>query len=93
MTKIWIPAFQAPGGHELICDYWKVIGLAPAGGIDNVLNQEADVDVRLDNRHLVIRGETTSKILIVRSYLMQAFRDHYFARGYYEVSIFKLHNT
>lgn len=47
--------------------------------------QEADVDVMLDNRHLVIRGEQTSKILRVRSYLMQAFRDHYFERGYYEV--------
>ncbi|XP_076818731.1 asparagine--tRNA ligase, cytoplasmic-like [Clavelina lepadiformis] len=76
----------APGGHELICDYWELIGLAPAGGIDTVLNQEADVDIMLDNRHLVIRGEQTSKILRVRSYLMQAFRDHYFERGYYEVT-------
>lgn len=77
---------SAPGGHELICDYWELIGLAPPGGIEHVLNQEADVDIRLDNRHLVIRGEQTSKILRVRSYLMQAFRDHYFARGYYEVT-------
>nr|XP_039266968.1 asparagine--tRNA ligase, cytoplasmic-like isoform X1 [Styela clava] len=77
---------SAPGGHELICDYWELVGLAPPGGIDNVLNQDADVDIRLDNRHLVIRGEQTSKILRVRSYLMQAFRDHYFANGYSEVT-------
>jgi len=76
----------APGGHELMCDYWELIAAAPAGGIDNVLNQDADVDVMLDNRHLVIRGEQTSKILKVRSYLMQAFREHYFARGYNEVT-------
>jgi len=47
--------------------------------------QEADVDLKLDNRHLVIRDENTSKILRIRSYLMQAFRDHFFERGYYEV--------
>ena len=42
----------------------------------------------LENRHLVIRGDQTSKILKVRSYLMQAFREHYFARGYFEVLLF-----
>jgi len=77
---------SAPGGHELVCDYWELVGPAPAGGIDTVLNEEGGVDLMLDNRHLVIRGEQTSKILKVRSYLMQAFRDHYFERNYHEVT-------
>uniref|UniRef100_A0A671R7N3 asparagine--tRNA ligase n=1 Tax=Sinocyclocheilus anshuiensis TaxID=1608454 RepID=A0A671R7N3_9TELE len=54
---------QAPGGHELLCDFWELIGLAPAGGTDNLLNEESDVDVQLNNRHMMIRGVNVSKIL------------------------------
>jgi len=34
----------------------------------------------------MIRGENMSKIFKVRSVVVQAFRDHFFANGYYEVS-------
>ncbi|XP_024918316.1 asparagine--tRNA ligase, cytoplasmic [Cynoglossus semilaevis] len=77
---------QAPGGHELHCDYWELIGLAPAGGADNLLNEESDVDVQLNNRHMMIRGENVSKILRVRSTVTQCFRDHFFNHGYYEIT-------
>ncbi|KAM7369362.1 hypothetical protein PAMP_013634 [Pampus punctatissimus] len=77
---------QAPGGHELHCDFWELIGLAPAGGADNLLNEESDVDVQLNNRHMLIRGENVSKILRVRSTVTQCFRDHFFASGYYEIT-------
>uniref|UniRef100_W5KR56 asparagine--tRNA ligase n=1 Tax=Astyanax mexicanus TaxID=7994 RepID=W5KR56_ASTMX len=77
---------QAPGGHELHCDFWEMIGLAPAGGADNLLNEESDVDVQLNNRHMMIRGENVSKILRVRSTVTQCFRDHFFSRGYYEIT-------
>nr|QBH73681.1 aspartyl-tRNA synthetase [Thermobia domestica] len=76
----------APGGHELQVDYWELVGLAPAGGADTILNEEALPDVQLDNRHIMIRGENTSKILKMRSIVMQAFRDHYFSKGYCEVT-------
>ena len=78
--------FQAPGGHELHVDYWKLIGLAPPGGAENILNEEAHIDIQLDNRHIMIRGENTAKVLKMRSVVMQAFRDHYAERGYYEVT-------
>ncbi|XP_046679659.1 asparagine--tRNA ligase, cytoplasmic-like [Homalodisca vitripennis] len=77
---------SAPGGHELQVDYWELVGLAPAGGADSILNEDAHPDVQLDNRHIMIRGENTSKILKMRSVIMQAFRDHYFSRGYCEVT-------
>ncbi|KAK0087646.1 hypothetical protein PV325_000525 [Microctonus aethiopoides] len=77
---------SAPGGHELIVDYWKLIGNAPPGGADSILNEEALPDVQLDNRHIMIRGENTSRVLLMRSVLLQAFREHYLARGYAEVT-------
>lgn len=77
---------SAPGGHELIVDYWELIGLAPPGGADAILNEDAHPDVQLDNRHIMIRGENTSKVLKMRSVVMQAFRAHYFDRGYNEVT-------
>uniref|UniRef100_A0A8C3VKR7 Asparagine--tRNA ligase, cytoplasmic n=1 Tax=Catagonus wagneri TaxID=51154 RepID=A0A8C3VKR7_9CETA len=77
---------QAPGGHELSCDFWELIGLAPAGGADNLINEESDVDVQLNNRHMMIRGENMSKILKARSVITKCFREHFFDRGYYEVA-------
>lgn len=82
-----VPAGKsAPDGHELKVDFYKVIGLAPAGGADTILNELSHPDVMLDNRHIMIRGETTSKVLKMRSVVMHAFRAHYFDRGYNEVT-------
>lgn len=76
----------APGGHELQCDYWQLVGEAPAGGIEHVLNEESHIDIQLDQRHLMLRGEVLSKIMQFRSLVLQSFRDHYIARGYNEVT-------
>ncbi|XP_071964807.1 asparagine--tRNA ligase, cytoplasmic-like [Antedon mediterranea] len=76
---------QAPGGHELTCDYWELVGASPAGGVDNLVNEESHIDVQLDNRHMMLRGETLSKVMKVRSSLTYCFRQHFFDRGYCEV--------
>ena len=31
--------YQAPGGHEMVVDYWELVGESPAGGVDNVVNE------------------------------------------------------
>jgi len=77
---------EAPGGHELDVDYWELVGGAPAGGADNILNEASHPDVQLDNRHIMLRGENTSKVLKMRSVIMNCFRQHFFSRGYYEVT-------
>lgn len=56
---------KAPGGHEMQVDYWELVGLAPPGGADSILNEEALPDVQLDNRHIMIRGENVRFFLII----------------------------
>ncbi|CAK8671771.1 unnamed protein product [Clavelina lepadiformis] len=77
---------SVPGGLEFVCDYWKLIGSAPAGGIEAVIKQGASVDTLLDNRHLVVRNEETSKILKVQSHVLHAIRNHFFERDCHEVT-------
>ncbi|KAK7116088.1 asparagine--tRNA ligase, cytoplasmic-like [Littorina saxatilis] len=76
---------QAPDNHEMKVDFWEVIGAAPPGGAENLLNEDAHPDVQLDNRHMMIRGKNTSKVLKMRSVIIQCFREHFFDRGYFEV--------
>jgi asparaginyl-tRNA synthetase len=48
---------KAPGDYELVVDYWELIGGAPAGGIEGVVQKTSDPDVQFDHRHLMIRDE------------------------------------
>uniref|UniRef100_T1IUE2 Uncharacterized protein n=1 Tax=Strigamia maritima TaxID=126957 RepID=T1IUE2_STRMM len=76
-------------GHELSVSYWELICGDPAGGAEALLNEEAHVDVQLDNRHMMIRGENTSKILKLRSVVMLSVSRALFqGRLFWQRSIF-----
>ncbi|CAJ0885503.1 4695_t:CDS:2, partial [Entrophospora sp. SA101] len=79
---------SAPDNHELNVDYWEVFHKAPGGddAFTNKLNAEADPSVMFDQRHLVLRGETSSAVLKARSAVMKAFRDYFDSRGFTEVT-------
>jgi asparaginyl-tRNA synthetase len=68
-------------GVELKADFWELVGHSPALPI----NEEANIDTQLDQRHLVLRGEHASAVMRLRSIVTQCFRDHYFAKHYNEV--------
>ncbi|KAJ2825062.1 asparagine--tRNA ligase [Coemansia erecta] len=84
-----VPAGKtAPGGHELAADFWEVVARAPGGdeAFTNRVSEGADPFLLLEQRHLVIRGEKAAAVLKVRARVMRAFRDHYDAAGYAEVT-------
>lgn len=53
---------QAPGGHELVGDYWELVCGSPAGGVEGVVNESSSVDAQLDQRHLMLRGDTVGSL-------------------------------
>jgi len=78
----------APGGHELIVDYWRVLGASPGGedAFTNRLNEKSDPSIQADLRHLVIRGETASAVLKLRAALLSSFRTSLVSRDLLEVT-------
>lgn len=79
---------SAPGNVELIVDHWQLIHAAPGGeeAFETQLNADANPDVLFNKRHLVLRGETATKIMKLRSAFLYAFREHFRDQGCFEVT-------
>ncbi|KAI8887323.1 asparaginyl-tRNA synthetase [Backusella circina FSU 941] len=79
---------SAPGNHELVADYWELVGKAPGGddAFNNKVTPDADPSYLLDNRHLVLRGETASAVLRARAEVIKAFRGFYDQEQFTEVT-------
>ncbi|KAG2202214.1 hypothetical protein INT47_002133 [Mucor saturninus] len=78
----------APGNHELVADYWEIVGKAPGGddAFSNKVTADADPYYLLDNRHLVLRGETASAVLRARAEVIKSFRAFYDEESFTEVT-------
>jgi asparaginyl-tRNA synthetase len=80
---------QAPDNRELSVDYYKVIGTSPsdAEAITNRVSAQQDPweSAMLDSRHLVLRGDTASSVMKVRSAVEWAF-----AKAYKEMAFTKI---
>lgn len=79
-------------GYELSADYWELIGTSSAD-IDMLFTKDSNVDILMNQRHLVLRGSKTSSILRMRSIITQCFREHYFDKKYIELTPPTLVNT
>ncbi|ODV96115.1 hypothetical protein PACTADRAFT_49519 [Pachysolen tannophilus NRRL Y-2460] len=79
---------SAPGGIDLVVDYYDIVGLAPSGedSFSNKVQEDADPQLLLDQRHLVLRGETLSGVMKVRAALLKSIRKVYVEEGICEVT-------
>lgn len=78
---------HAPNQRELHVDYFSVIGRA-AGDKEAItvrVNPDADPQTLLDNRHLVLRGETASAVMKVRAATLRALRSTFHEHRLLEV--------
>lgn len=78
------PDERAPGGFELTADYWEMVGNAPSD-FESIVSKDSSPDILLDNRHLVLRGENASAVMLFRDYLTRYIREHFFAHDVNEV--------
>ena len=75
---------RAPGGKELSADYWEMIGNAP-NDFDSIVRKDANPDLLLDNRHLVLRTEKAAMIMQLRDHMTRIIRNHFFDHDCTEV--------
>lgn len=82
------PGAHAPDNRELHADYFEIVGKAPGGddAITNKVQAKGDAQSLLDQRHLVLRGETASAVMFVRDAVEHAFNVKYHELGYVKVS-------
>jgi asparaginyl-tRNA synthetase len=82
------PKQHAPNDRELHADFFTVIGRAAGDkeAITTRVAKDADPQTLYDNRHLVLRGETSSAVMKVRAACLKAFRQVFEEKRMLEVT-------
>ena len=75
------PGAHAPDNRELHADYFRILpGWKAPGGDDaitNMVQAKGDAQTLLDRRHLTLRGEIASAVMVVRDAVEFAFHQAY----------------
>ncbi|PGH01529.1 asparagine-tRNA ligase [Blastomyces parvus] len=82
------PKNHAYDNRELHADFFTIIGRA-AGDKEAITTRvapDSDPHTLYDNRHLVLRGETSSSVMKVRAATLRAFRKVFEEKGMLEVT-------
>lgn len=85
---------KAPGGFEVLPDYYEVLNEADAPlPLDVVEKVPAELDTRLDARFLDLRKPRVQAIFRVRHEMLQSVRDFLSEKGFIEVNTPKIVST
>jgi asparaginyl-tRNA synthetase len=76
-------AIKMPPKEIKVTEY-AIVGAADPE-IENIITKQSGVDLRYDQRHIVIREKNDANKLKIRSFAVQAFRNHFFERRLVEV--------
>ncbi len=71
---------RAPTGYEISADKVNIVGLSDSFPINKSLNEE----LLGDRRHLWLRSRKMTAILKIRDTVLQALREHWHSKGFYE---------
>ena len=82
------PKAHAPLDRELHADFFEIIGAAVGDkdAITNKVQPDAEPSTLLDNRHLILRGDTASSVMKVRTAVTDAFRQTFREARFREVT-------
>jgi len=73
---------RAPTGYEVSVDALEIVSLAERFPI----TKDQSPEFLLDNRHLWVRSRKITNVLKIRSEVFKAFREYFYAHGFYETN-------